>query len=623
MRLADIDFRDRDAGIRARIEFTYVPLEDEPRKWLTVMSLKKTDREASFVFRINAAERYFQVYFGDGQATRGNARISTAGFAGKRCVLEYTRTRDLTFLTLTAGSTKAVRFALHAGAAAVPVEEKYYEEGGPADGVALHRAEFDTFRARDVSISDMESELMSAAEVHGSRNSSYSQSLNAIGSLYFARGEHPKAISAFKRAYQLRPSEMSFAAFAKVRSIINDMYVGPDRSKAWRAFSSTDDQAFATSRRLLLDGDAESSIQCFGRAVDSVLGNAPYSHGAGARKQLCKGLATLAAGIEGNAPSSVPTVKSVRKVIVSGLGWSGSGAIYDYFREFPEVVAVKGESPYVEGSESLLAIWSALTDDRVLPRRLIDFFFYALVGHGDLRNSGDFKLAKEARTKLLAAHHGDYLDLVEGWCSIAAGLCAADQEGRVKQFGKLVDYTINHFCIGGEIATDQIALLDNVVHTYNAARCIPFLSNTTLICTFRDPRSNYVALVRESSAFRSSVGSYIQERQRRIANSDESARAAKSLAEGLDDRSVEIVQFEEFVLSERFREDLARRTGLDLARQQKFSHFKPWESTRNVTLHQEHPDQEEIRLIAAALEEYCVEPGIRPLNDVNRQMEIT
>lgn len=619
MRLVDIDFLDRDAGIRAYIEFNYEPLKGESRKWLTVVSLKKTDREAPFVFRINAADGYFQVYFGDGQFTRGNIRISTAGFAGKRCVLEYTRTRDLTFLTLSAGSTKAVRFALHAGSVSVPVEERYYQEGGPEDGITLHRAEFGNFPARDVCLSDIESEIMSAAEVHGSRNSSYSQSLNAIGSLYFARGENQRAASAFKRAYQLRPSEMSFAAFAKVRSIINDMYEGPHRSNAWREFSSTADKAFATSRRLLLDGDAELSVKSFGKAVDSVLGSAPYSHDERARKQLCKGLAILAAGIEGSAPSSVPAVNPIRKVIVSGLGWSGSGAIYDYFREFPEVVAVKGESPYVEGSESLLAIWSALADDSALKRRVIDFFFYALVGHGDLRNSGDFKLAKEARTKLLAANHGDYVDLVEGWCSIAAGLCAADQEGRVHQFDKLVDYTINHFCIGAEIATGQVALLDNVVHTYNAARCIPFLSNTTLICTFRDPRSNYVALVRESSAFRSSVGAYIQERQRRIANSAESARRAMSLAEDQADRSVEIVQFEEFVLSERFRSDLARRTGLELDQQRKFSHFKPWESARNVTLHQEHPDQEEIRLIASELEEYCVEPGIRPLSDVTRR----
>jgi hypothetical protein len=55
--------------------------------------------------------------------------------------------------------------------------------------------------------------------------------------------------------------------------------------------------------------------------------------------------------------------------------------------------------------------------------------------------------------------------------------------------------------------------------------------------------------------------------------------------------------------------------GLDPESQQRFSRFKPWESMLNVELHQAHPDQDEIRLIAAELAKYRVEPGIRPVNE--------
>src|SRR5690606_16538595 len=38
-----------------------------------------------------------------------------------------------------------------------------------------------------------------------------------------------------------------------------------------------------------------------------------------------------------------------RKVIVSGTGWSGSGAIYDYLREYTQIRAIRGESTAFEG----------------------------------------------------------------------------------------------------------------------------------------------------------------------------------------------------------------------------------------------------------------------------------
>lgn len=615
-----MDPRDLREGFRGRIEFTYIPREHESRSWINIVSLKKNDREAPFVFRFNAARRYFQVFFGDGKSTRGEAKIGAIEFAGKHCVLDYTRTRDFTFLTLTSEHVKEMRFVQHIGSIADATGKMDYEEGRPEDGFALHRNEFTKLVGGEVELSAIEEELVGVAGGRQGSNT-YSNSLNALGSVYFSKGNYQRSLATLRVAYHLRPSAMSFEAFAKARGCINNLYEGDGRAEAWRNFSSPADHAFGKARRLVLSGDFEASTRSFNEAVDDVLGGPPYVHDAGMREKLRTAYLMLVAGTKGIAPKQTPHVEPVRKIIVSGLGWSGSGAIYDYLREFPGVVAIDGESPYIEGTESLRTIWSSLDDERKLRRRLTDFFFYALVGHGYLRNGGDFKLAKEARTKLASPDGDSYLDLIVGWCAIASAICAADPVARLSRFPQLADYTINHFCIGRDIAADQVVLLDNAVHIANSAECIPFLSHTNLLCSFRDPRSNYVALVRESSHFNASPEAYIKTRKKHLANSTAAAKSAVGLAQSYDDRAVEMVQFEEFVLSESFRVALAKRLRLRLDGQNKFTHFKPWESMRNVTLHVEHPRQEEIRLIEKELGEYCCEPGVRPLHDLPHQLE--
>lgn len=611
MKLIDVDLPVGTKAIHSEVDFTYDPPRSPARKWSNIVSLKQSDKEAAFAFRVNNRENYFQLYFGDGASTRGQVKIPSEGFRG-RCLFTFTRTSDFTFAHLSSADLKISRFAAHRGAITFKVPARHYEEGQPMDGITVHSAEFSNFHADDISLAAVEQQILSGSEAR--KDAHHIRSCLALAAAYFWRRKYSRSLALVKKAYHLDPSNINLASFARARSCINALHPAKARAAAWKDLSSPDDVYFAEAKAAALTADLGKSVRIFAAAADRVLGALPYRYSELHRKRLCAAYSDLVKFGDG-PPRLLPEVQPVKKVIVSGLGWSGSGAVYDYLQEFNGVVAVAGESPYIEGQSSLEAIHASLDDDRKLAERMLDFFFHALIGHGHFRSENDFKLFRQARTKLSSSDHETYLDSLEGWCALATAVCAADGQARQDLFFTLADYTINQFSIGRDILPGDIALLDNVVHIVNAGTCIPFLRNTALLCVFRDPRSNYVALVREAPYFRKNAVSYVEERKRRLPRCIRAAETAMSFANRSEDRTVKIIRFEEFVLSHSFRTALAKDLGLDPKSQQRFSRFKPWESMRNVELHQEHPDQDEIRLIATELAKYCVEPRVRPVDE--------
>lgn len=615
MKLIDVDFPEGDNAIQAEVDFTYDPSGLSARKWTNIVSLNKSDKEASFVFRVSNTENCFQLYFGDGTSVKGKVSIQTGGFGGKRCLLTCTRTSDFTFVHLSSGDLKVTRFVVHRGAVTFQVPAEHYQEGKPKDGITVHSADFNNLDVDDFSLDAVELELASGSSIHESRH--HIKTRLALAAAYFWKHEYSRSLALVRSAYHLDPSRINLASFAQARSCINALHSGKNRPDAWKDFSSPDDVMFAEAKEAALRRDAEKSARIFDVTVHRVLGAPPYLYSEPHRERICAAYFDLVK-FAGRPPPRLPQKRSIKKVIVSGLGWSGSGAVYDYLREFDGVMPILGETPYIEGNSSLQAIHESLDDERRLKERTLDFFFHALMGHGHFRYENDFKLFKQARSKLCQNEHEKHVTSLEGWCALATAVCAANGQARRDIFADLADHTINQFSIGRELPPGKIALLDNVVHIVNADACLPFLRDTTLLCVFRDPRSNYVALVREAPYFGKSAESYVHERKRRLPRCVLAAEAAATLADRCSDRTVEIIRFEEFVLSDGFRVALALDLGLDPKSQRRFSHFKPWESMRNVELHQEHPDQDEIDLIRAELGEYCVEPDIRPLNEVNQ-----
>lgn len=149
----------------------------------------------------------------------------------------------------------------------------------------------------------------------------------------------------------------------------------------------------------------------------------------------------------------------------------------------------------------------------------------------------------------------------------------------------------------------DVVLLNNCIKI-GKIRLVDCLKNTKLFCTFRDPRSNFVSIKRENVAYLDDASMFIKSRRD---NYSEYHSLVSEYQEKTQNTSNQVfkVQFEEFVLSETYRQELAQRAGLDLSTHEPHQHFKPWESKKNVYLHQTYENQEEIRAIEQAFPEYC------------------
>jgi hypothetical protein len=143
-------------------------------------------------------------------------------------------------------------------------------------------------------------------------------------------------------------------------------------------------------------------------------------------------------------------------------------------------------------------------------------------------------------------------------------------------------------------------MFDNIVKLHRLKE-IDYMDDTTILCTYRDPRSNYVALYYENLKIKKNVKDFIKEYKTKR------QQAKKEYTKAINKDSVINVQFEEFVSSEEYRNNLAERISIDLTAQNKHKYFQPWISQKNIYNYKEFPDQQAIRLIEKELSEYLWE----------------
>src|SRR5690554_2621813 len=68
-------------AVAVHIDFKCSRLE-QTKKWVDIVSLKREDSEAAFVFRVNQEDGVFQLYFGDGKQVRGRVTFDALDFFG-------------------------------------------------------------------------------------------------------------------------------------------------------------------------------------------------------------------------------------------------------------------------------------------------------------------------------------------------------------------------------------------------------------------------------------------------------------------------------------------------------------------------------------------------------------
>jgi hypothetical protein len=291
---------------------------------------------------------------------------------------------------------------------------------------------------------------------------------------------------------------------------------------------------------------------------------------------------------------------SIKKIFVSGMGWSGSGALFDYFSEYGNVIALKSEFRFIEGPHGIEGLFDKRDDGDGFRIAFLRFFAHALLGCGAYEDYEDFKLCLRARERIRSRVGGIYTERINRCCRILADLGSeAPRDDRF--FRTLLDALVFSYGARHENISGSTVLLNNAVHIQRIS-ALRIVGDATVFCVFRDPRSNYVARKREQPEFILTPEEYIDEyRQRRMGFQRDLERLADASV------NLHVVRFEEFVSSESYRRSLAIAAGLNPDTHRARTIFREEDSLPNTVLHRSYPNQQEIAKIERELSEYCID----------------
>ncbi len=293
------------------------------------------------------------------------------------------------------------------------------------------------------------------------------------------------------------------------------------------------------------------------------------------------------------------------KIISSGMGWSGSGALTAYLREFHDVDYVQvSELCHLDGPFGLVALQSFKggTDEYIT--FILNLFAFTLFGFGvpcETAGLYDLERSKLKTRKLLQSPA--YARGVRIFLNHARFMHRNSDGIDSQIFIKAANILLDSICQSFARKEPRFVLLDNILHIQEL-RMIEVFKNTQIICVYRDPRSNYVALVKEdwkrSRTIRDKGPAAYCKFYRRVRKKAE--LSINNLA--VSKNKVQNIQFEQFISSERFREDLARGQGLNPHQRNKHKFFKPWQSLENIDNYKRYADKYEIRTIENIIPEY-------------------
>ena len=438
---------------------------------------------------------------------------------------------------------------------------------------------------------------MSADNISTKEHKLYAEAL-------FAKKDFAGALPSFQHNLRALGIKCGYSFFQKARTAVRKANLPKnEQKKFWESCANPKSKDFIDSMQELFERNytlAEKKLECGLKEIyqdDEIIGIWKESF-------LYLKTAMLGSDIHIEQPATI------QKIIVSGMGWSGSSAFYDYFLEFDEISSLQGEMPFIESVYGLKNIFNSVGDTTQFINSCILFFYYSMLGHGKIQSAEIFKSFRKTAKRIKELGPLVYAQKSRQVAKrIARCINLTGKNNSILcELSNLSTEVINQFA-----TTDQSArfiLLDNDIHI-SAITLIKYIPDSYVLCSFRDPRSQYVALTREFPGFSQTCDEFIESiaEKRKQADVDIEKTNQVLLESGSTSR-IQKIEFEEFVLSERYRDDLARSIGLDISKRKKHSHFKPWESMRNICIHQEHLITEDIKKIETALRDYCREPSV-------------
>ncbi len=296
-------------------------------------------------------------------------------------------------------------------------------------------------------------------------------------------------------------------------------------------------------------------------------------------------------------------------IIPSGYGWSGSGAILDYLKEFSNTTLIMGEEKIIEGDVSFKYFCRNIDNNDLVFKHAVKFFFINILGYYVIYDNNYYKPLCDARNRIEKCKNIlEYSQLVR---KISFSL------SRIITYTKLSDRQLYLYSLKQElknlskalldlitvdITSDKIPVLNNIIHTYNLD-ILEYLDDVKVVCSLRDPRSIYISKSQESVGFKRDPSVFVSS-QKEVRNK------IKKFINHADYnlKNYSFVSFEDFVLKPNVREDLAKDLGLNLNNHQFANqYFDPSVSIKNVNNFKIYTEyKKEIDFIYENLKEFCI-----------------
>ena len=286
-----------------------------------------------------------------------------------------------------------------------------------------------------------------------------------------------------------------------------------------------------------------------------------------------------------------PTRKT-EKIIVSGMGFSGSGAVQDYFKEYNNIQSLGHEFSIIDRKYSFSGIEKHY-NKKSLKGVIINFFKYTLFSNCIPTNLTEVN-AMSKNIFFQTDKDGKYAEAVNIFLKQLFNLLIENFDSE-----KYRRITSDFFDALMNILNDdnkKYVLLNNIIKI-NKIEAVEYISDYKIFCTFRDPRSNFVDRCICDKRFHGNASKYIK-RYKYI------HKNYNKYLKNNPDKKIYTVQFEDFVTSESYRKTIAEKAGLDLKDHGEFKILKPWESEKNIYNYKDFKDQKAIRKIEKKLSEY-------------------
>jgi tetratricopeptide (TPR) repeat protein len=295
-------------------------------------------------------------------------------------------------------------------------------------------------------------------------------------------------------------------------------------------------------------------------------------------------------------------------VLTCGLGWSGSGAVTDFLREFTPVKLPFGttELGCFELQHSAKSILAAAKEKRGdLRVALVAFFLNRVLGLTSDSHDAAARLKVEIQSLVRffrgSQHELDVLQAasINAFNSIYR---ARDCPDRAQRTADALRTLFSHV-IGMKCHGNDLVLLNNVIHA-QSVNLIELLPNSRAVVVVRDPRDQFVSRLTDRASL--DVDQFIHQAASNL------KRCRKALEDPAVARCVDVIRFEDFVYSAELRCELIARLGLSDADRNGERKFFPEQSQQNVGIHRGHSRPGDIARIHEALAPHLITPTLCP-----------